>query len=88
MQKKYDISFPFVVKAVVNKSRAYFFWIIGMIHLQKIFISIRMLRFHFFTAKQDTLEYINTTGVLFKSETQTVFNTGLVHVGKVFSKNI
>ena len=39
---------------VVNKSEAYSFLIIGMMHLQKILLSVIMLRFHFFTAKQGT----------------------------------
>ena len=49
--QKYDIFFPFFIKVVVNKSKAYTFLIIGMMHLQKLSLSVRMLRFHFFTAK-------------------------------------
>ena len=52
--QKYDLFFPFFIKAVVNKSKAYSFLIIGMMHLQKILLSVIMLRFHFFTAKQGT----------------------------------
>ena len=33
--QKYDLFFPFFTKAVVNKSNAYSFLIIGMMHLQK-----------------------------------------------------
>ena len=52
--QKYDLFFPFFIKVVVNKSKAYFFLTIGMMHLQKILLSVIMLRFHFFTAKQGT----------------------------------
>ena len=52
--QKYDFFFPFFIKVVVNKSKAYSFLIIGMMHLQKILLSVIMLRFHFFTAKQGT----------------------------------
>ena len=50
--QKYDFFFPFYIKIVVNKSKTYSFLIIGMMHLQKILLSVIMLRFHFFTAKQ------------------------------------
>ena len=33
--QKYDLFFPFLIKVVVNKSKAYSFLIIGMIDLQK-----------------------------------------------------
>ena len=33
--QKYDLFFPFFIKVVVNKSKAYSFLIIGMMHLQK-----------------------------------------------------
>ena len=49
--QEYDIFFPFFIKVVVNKSKAYSFLIIGMMHLQKILLSVIMVRFHFFTAK-------------------------------------
>ena len=53
--QKYDLFFPFFIKVVVNKSKAaYSFLIIGMMHLQKILLSVIMLRFHFFTSKQGT----------------------------------
>ena len=52
--QKYDLFFPFFIKVVVNKSKAYCFLIICMMHLQKILLSVIMLRFHFFTAKQGT----------------------------------
>ena len=52
--QKYDLFFPFFIKVVVNKSEAYSFLIIGMMHLKKILLSVLMLRFHFFTAKQGT----------------------------------
>ena len=45
---------PFFIKVIVNKSKVYSFLIIGMMHLQKILLSVIMLRFHFFTAKQGT----------------------------------
>ena len=49
--QKYDIFFQFFIEEVVNKSKAYSFLIIGMMHLQKISLSVIMLRFHFVTAK-------------------------------------
>ena len=33
--QKYDLFFPFFIKLDVNKSKAYSFLIIGMMHLQK-----------------------------------------------------
>ena len=50
--QKYDLFSPFFIKVVVNKSKTYSFPIIGMMHLQKILLSVILLRFHFFTAKQ------------------------------------
>ena len=61
--QKYDLFFPFFIKVVV-KSKAYSFLIIGMMHLQKISLLVRMLRFHFFSLLSRTLEYMNTTEVL------------------------
>ena len=53
--EKYDHFFPFFIKVVVNESKVYSFPIISMMHLQKkILLSVIMLRFHFFTAKQGT----------------------------------
>ena len=52
--QNYDFFFPFFIKVVVNKSKAYSFLIIGIMHLQKILLSDIMLRFYFFTAKQGT----------------------------------
>ena len=52
--QKNDLLIPFFTKVVVNQSQAYSFLIIGMMHLQKILLSVIMLRFHFFTAKQGT----------------------------------
>ena len=52
--QKYDLFFPIFIKVVVNKSKGYYVLIIGMMHLQKILLSVVMLRFHFFTAKQGT----------------------------------
>ena len=49
--QKYDIFFPFFIKVVVNKSKAYSFLMNGMMHLQKILLSVIMLRFQFFTAE-------------------------------------
>ena len=62
--QKYDLFFPFFIKAVVNKSQAYSFLIIGMMHLQKILLSVIMLRFHFFTAKQGTWVHKDDRGPL------------------------
>ena len=53
--QKYDIFFPFFIKVVVKKSKAYSFLIIGMMHLQKLILSVIILRFRFFTAKQGSL---------------------------------
>ena len=33
--QNYDLFFPFFIKVVVNKSKAYSFLIIGIMHLQK-----------------------------------------------------
>ena len=52
--QNYDLFFPFFIKVVVNKSKAYSFLIIGIMHLQKLLLSVVMLRFYFFTAKQGT----------------------------------
>ena len=38
--QKYDIFFPFFIKVVVNKSKAYSFLIIGMMHLQKYYFQL------------------------------------------------
>ena len=62
--QKYDLFFPFFIKVVVNKSKAYSFLIIGMMHLQKILLSVIMLRFHFFTAKQGTWVHKDDRGPL------------------------
>ena len=61
--QKDDIFFPFFIKVVVNKSKAYSFLIIGMMHLQKLLLSVIMLRFHFSLLGR-ALEYIKTTEVL------------------------
>ena len=52
--QNYDLFFPFFIKVVVNKSKAYSFLKIGIIHVQKILLSVIMLRFYFFIAKQGT----------------------------------
>ena len=62
--QKYDLFFPFFIKVVVNKSEAYSFLIIGIMHLQKILLSVIMLRFHFFTAKQGTSVHKDDRGPL------------------------
>ena len=49
--QKYDLFFPFFIKVVVNKSKVYSFLMIGMMHLQKILLSVIILWFNFFTAK-------------------------------------
>ena len=62
--QKYDLFFPFFIKAVVNKSKAYSFLIIGIMHLQKILLSVIILRFHFFTSKQGTWVHKDDRGPL------------------------
>ena len=52
--QKFDLFFPFFIKLVVNKNKAYLFLIIGMVLLQNILLSVKMLWFHFITAKQGT----------------------------------
>ena len=52
--QKYDPFFPFFIKVVVNKSKVYSFLIIGMMHIQKILLSVITLWFYFFIAKQGT----------------------------------
>ena len=53
--QKYDLFFPFFIKVVDNKSNAYSFLIIGMMHLQKnITLSYNAAIPFFFTAKQGT----------------------------------
>ena len=73
MQRKYDLFFPFFIKVVVNKSKAYSFLIIGMIHLQKILLSVILLRIHFFTAKQGTLVHKDDRGPYYTSMMQPCF---------------
>ena len=63
--QKYDLFFPFFIKVVVKKSKAYSFLIIGMMHLQKILLSVMMLRFHFFTPKQGTSVHKDDRGPKF-----------------------
>ena len=65
--QKYDLIFPFFIKVVVNKSKAYSFLIIGMMHLQKILLSVIMLQFHFCTAKQGTWVHKDNRGPLLLS---------------------
>ena len=72
--QKYDLFFPLFIKVIVNKSKAYSYLIIGMMHLQKILLSIIMLRLHFSTAKQGTWVHKNDRGPL-----------GLIHFS--FSKH-
>ena len=52
--QNYDLFFPFFIKVVVNKGKAYSLLIIGIMHVQKILLSVIMLQFYFFTAKQGT----------------------------------
>ena len=52
--QNYDLFFPFFIKVVVNKSKAYSFLIKGIMQVEKILLSVIMLRFYFFTAKQGT----------------------------------
>ena len=52
--QKYDMFFPFFIQVVIKKSKAYSFLIFGMTLLQKILLSVIMLRFHFFTTMQGT----------------------------------
>ena len=74
--QKFDLFFPFFNKVVVTKSKAYCLLIIGMMHLQKILLSVRMLQFHFFSLICRALEYINTTEV-FMREYSLVTRTSL-----------
>ena len=60
--QKYDLFFPFFIKVIVNKSKAYSYLIIGMMHLQNILLSVIMLRLHFITAKQGTWVHKNDRG--------------------------
>ena len=55
--------FPFYIKEEVNKSKAYSFMIIGMMNVQRISLSVRMLLFHFSLLSR-ALEYMNATKVL------------------------
>ena len=64
--QKYDLFFPFFIKVVVNKSEAYSFLIISMMHLWKILLSVIMLLFHFFTAKQGTWVHKDDRGPLIR----------------------
>ena len=75
--QKYDLFFPFFLKVVVNKSKAYSFLIIGIMHLQKILLSFIILRFHFFTAKQGTWVHKDDRGPLeiFRMEIQNACTT-------------
>ena len=59
----YDLFFPFFIKVVFNKSKAYSFLIIGIMHLQKILLSVIMLLFYFLLLSR-ALEYIISTDVL------------------------
>ena len=52
--QKYDLFFPFFIKAVVYKSKAYSFLIIGIMHLQKNITFSYNAAIHFFTSKQGT----------------------------------
>ena len=69
--QKYDLFFPFFIKVVVNKSKAYSFLIIGIMHLQKILLSVIMLRFHFFSAKQGTRVHKDDRGPFQTTSTRT-----------------
>ena len=70
--QNYDLFFPFFIKVVVNKSKAYSFLIIGIMHLEKILLSVIMLRFYFFTAKQGTWVHNFDRGPF-----------GLIHLGMI-----
>ena len=50
--QKYYLFFPFFIKVVVNKNKAYSFLIIGMKHLQKYYFQLECCDSIFFTAKQ------------------------------------
>ena len=63
--QKNDLFFPFFIKVVVNKSKAYSFLIIARMHLQKnISFSYNAAIPFFFSLLRRALEYINTTEVL------------------------
>ena len=61
--QNYDIFFQLFIKVVVNKSKAYSFLITGIMHVQKILLSVIMLRFYFLLLSR-ALEYIISTEVL------------------------
>ena len=62
--QKYELFFPFFIKVDVNKSKAYSFLIIGMMHLKKSIIFIYNAAIPFFSLLSRALQYINTTEVL------------------------
>ena len=84
--QKYDLFIPFFIKVVVNKSKAYSFLIIGMMHLQKILLSVIMLRFHFFTAKQGTWVHKNDRGPY--SNILLLYNLHIIYMSFTFEKDI
>ena len=61
--QNYDPFFLFFIKVVFNKSKAYSFLIIGIMHLQKILLSVIMLDSNFSLLSR-ALEYIISTEVL------------------------
>ena len=78
--QKYDLFFPFFIKVVVNKSKAYSFLIIGMVHLQKILLSVIMLRFHFVTAKQGTWVHKDDRGPSITERWNELLCSLIVHI--------
>ena len=57
-------SFPFFIKVVVNKSKAYSFLIIGIMHLQKNITFSYNAAILFFSLLSRALEYTISTEVL------------------------
>ena len=58
--------FSFFIKVVANKSKAYSFLIIGMMHLKKYYFQLECCDSIFFSLLSRALEYMNTTEVLGK----------------------
>ena len=73
--QKYDIFFPFFIKVVVNKSKAYSFLIIGMMHLQKNITFSYNAAISFFTAKQGTWAHKDDRGPYYKMKIFEPYNS-------------
>ena len=62
--QKHDILFPFFIKVVVNKSKAYFFLITGMIYLEKCNFQLEYCRILFLSLLSRAVVYVNKTEIL------------------------